>query len=454
MRRGYYTISAVVSAAGLLLIAGDLSAQTSTTNDLQVIDLAATLRLAGAQNLDVQIASERLTEAQANSQISLWQFFPWIAPGVSYRRHDNLTQNVEGDVIDVHKQSYAIGPAITAQVDLGNAIYNKLVARQLVKAAAEGLESSRAENITQAAQGYFDLLKADAAVGIATDAAKITGDYLKQVRQAVEAGIAYRGDVLRVEVQAERNQVALRRAEQQRRIASARLVQVLHLDPAVELAPNAKELAPVSLFPADTTLRSLLAQAQTSRPELRENQALASAAEASVKGSRYGPLIPTLGAYAFAGGLGGGRDGASDQFGGSQDYQVGLSWRIGPGGLFDRGRIRLAESRLRSTTLTGQKLADEISRQVVENHAIARSLSSQLSSAQNAARFAAQSLRLSQDRQTFAVGNVLEAILSEQELTSARLELAGAITDYNKAQYGLAHAIGGSKTSGSPALIP
>ena len=42
----------------------------------------------------------------------------------------------------------------------------------------------------------------------------------------------------------------------------------------------------------------------------------------------------------FVGGLGGGKDGSSSKFGESEDYQVSLGWRIGPGGLLDRGRIR------------------------------------------------------------------------------------------------------------------
>jgi hypothetical protein len=57
-------------------------------------------------------------------------------------------------------------------------------------------------------------------------------------------------------------------------------------------------------------------------------------------------LIPSIGAQAFGGGLGGGRNGSSGHFGEQEDYFVGIGWRIGPGGLFDSGRQQTAMARL------------------------------------------------------------------------------------------------------------
>src|ERR1044072_3625065 len=100
--------------------------QERATNKTFPIDLPSALQLAGAQNLDLQIARQKLAEARANYESSLWQFFPWIGPGVSYRRHDNLIQNVEGKMIEAHKDSYTVGPSLSGQLDLGDAIYKNL----------------------------------------------------------------------------------------------------------------------------------------------------------------------------------------------------------------------------------------------------------------------------------------------------------------------------------------
>jgi outer membrane protein TolC len=58
---------------------------------------------------------------------------------------------------------------------------------------------------------------------------------------------------------------------------------------------------------------------------------------------------------------------------------------------------------------------------------------------------AAETLKLSEERKEFAVGNVLEVIQAEQDLTRARADYANAVVDYDKAQYALTRAIGGLK---------
>ena len=64
------------------------------------INLETALRLAGAQNLDVQIARERVKEAKAQHEQAREQFFPWIAPGLGYKRHDGNIQDVSGNIFE------------------------------------------------------------------------------------------------------------------------------------------------------------------------------------------------------------------------------------------------------------------------------------------------------------------------------------------------------------------
>src|SRR5207247_6748609 len=133
------------------------SANAQPTNSAHPIDLPTALRLAGAQNLDVQIAREKLREAKANHQSAVTQFFPWVSPGITYRQHDDKIQNVQGDIIDVHKYSYAPGATVGVQLDLGDALFKTLAAKQIAKAADHALEAQRQESVFGAAQGYFEL---------------------------------------------------------------------------------------------------------------------------------------------------------------------------------------------------------------------------------------------------------------------------------------------------------
>jgi len=406
------------------------------------IDLPTALRLAHAQNLDVEIARQRLAEAKADHASAMWQFLPWIAPGAAFRRHEDRTQAVDGALLDADKQSIALGATLTAQVDLGDALFRTLSTKQLVSAASSGVGAQEQDSTLAAAQGYFDLLRAKVLTDVVGDALKTSQEYERQIHAAVDAGVAFKGDELRVQTQTERYRVSLSQALEQKRIAAARLAQVLHLDPLVELVPQDNELVPLALVQTGADVQSLLQQAMDARPELKQNQALVAAARDARNGAMYGPLIPSLGVQAFLGELGGGVGSATGDYGGSRDYYVGLNWRIGPGGLLDFNRIHASEARLSIAQLKATKTSDDIARQVLESHTHLRSLGDQMVASRGMLSSATETLRLTRQRKQVGVGLVLEDIQAQQELVRARADYSSLIAEFNKAQYVLSKVLG------------
>ncbi len=427
-------------AASLWITAASVSAQT--TNQTHPIDLPTALRLANARNIDIQIARSRLAEARANRDTALEKFFPWLSPGVGYRRHEGRIQDVGGPIFDADKQSYNVGGTFTAQLDLGDAIYQSLAAKQQAHAADFALDSQRQDSALAAVLGYYDLANARDLANIVNEALNISQEYQRQLHDAVAAGLAFKGDELRVQVQTERYQVALRQALEKQRLAAARLAEILHLDSSFELVPDAAELLPLTLVETNAPLDSLVKQGLKSRPELKESHSTISAARDSKNGAIYGPLIPSVGAQAFLGGLGGGKDSSTGNFGSSEDYALTVGWRIGPGGLFDFGRSRAAQARLETAKLSGAKLEDAITRQVVEGHTRVHSLLDQLGTAKQTLQTASETLRLTRERKQFGVGAVLEDIQAQQDLTRARSDYVSTIAEYNKAEYLLNRAVG------------
>jgi outer membrane protein TolC len=348
-----------------------------------------------------------------------------------------------GIISDAHYQSYNPGVALSAQLVLGDAIYNSLAAKQLVKASEQGLEAQHQDTVFQAAAGYFDLARAKVLVDVAHEALATLQDYQHQLHDAVGAGVAFKGDELRVQSQSEQYEVKVQQAIEQQRVAAANLARVLHLDSRVELVPQDAELVPLTLFPTNSSTDALVGRALTARPELRQSDAFVSAARAGEKGARYGPWVPSIGAQLFAGGLGGGPDGGPSHFGAEGDYLVGISWKIGPGGLFDSGRIKASHSRLAAAELEGSKLKDAIISEVVADLARIQSLGAQIQLAQRNLGTATETLRLTRERKQYGVGVVLEDIQAQQDLTRARADYVTALAEYNAAQYALARAVGG-----------
>jgi outer membrane protein TolC len=444
MTRWHRNARAIVAALALVALAPGPARAQSTNDAPRPIDLPTTLRLAGAQNLDIQIARERLKEAEGNRTSALEQFLPWLSPGVSYHRRDGVAQGVpSGLVSDADFQSYSPGATMGAQLDLGNTIFQSLAAKQNLQASSHALDAQREDSVLGAAQGYFDLAGARSLAEVAAQALAISEDYRRQLHDAVGAGVAFKGDELRVQTQTERYRVALRQAQERQRLASAALATLLRLDSQIELTPAEDGLLPITLIETNTPVRELSRRALDRRPELKRSRAAAAAARDARKGAVYGPLIPSIGAQAFGGGFGGGPDNGPGNFGGMGDVYVGLGWRIGPGGMFDFGRLKSTQARLSEAELLDEKLRDEITREVVAGLVRVQSLADQLEMAKAGLAAAAETLRLTRERKQFGVGVVLEDLQAQQDLAKTRADYFSSLAEYNKAQYALSKAVGG-----------
>ncbi len=333
---------------------------------------------------------------------------------------------------------------LNAQIDLGETYYQNLVAKQMVRLNEAALASRQREATFRAATAYFDLARARAGVIAAEEAARITGRHADQIAVTTDAGITLIGDAARVRAARERTELTLVRARADQRIAAARLAEILRLDPTVELTPVDADLAPMSLGAPTDELGTLVARALAVRPELDEAAARLDAARALRRGASKGPLLPTIGAQASIGSLGGGVAGStwSRDSGYSGDYSLGVSWRVGPGGLFDKNRERETASRERQVEFEQEKVRDLIRRQVVEQHARLASFAAQIELARKTLEATDLTATFSRQRRETGVGAAFEDIQAEDDLARARRDYLATIADYNLAQYALKFVVG------------
>lgn len=422
-------------------IASVLLYHGGVAQEVAPINLTSVLKLVRADNLDVKLAQERINEAKANHASALAKFLPWISAGLTWRRHEGTLQSADGTLINTDKDSTSIGPTITAQVDLGDAWFSTLAAKQVVIATEAAYTAGQQDSTLAAVDAYFELLKASQLVAVNQEALSTSQGYEQQLQAGVSAGVIFKGDWLRAQTQTQRYQATVLQAKQQQRIAAARLSELLHLDPVIELMPDATELAPITLV-NEASVEQQITIALEKRAEIKQSAAQLAAAREVKKNAVYGPLIPSVGAQAFIGDLSGGKDGASNTNGNSRDYSLGINWRIGPGGLFDFSRLKAANSKLNSAAIQAEKIRNNIKLQVIEARAKLSSSNEQLSASRNSMTAAIEALRLTRERKQLGVGMVLEDIQAQQELVRARSDYLNALTEHNKAQYELQKAIG------------
>lgn len=405
------------------------------------VDLVTIMRLAGANNDEIQLARVKHTETLAEAKLAWQRFWPSLSLGAGYRRHDGNIQDVAGAVFDANKQQYTVGSNIMIDWSPGDLYYSALAAKQKAIAAEQLAEKSRRDIVTEATSRYFDLLASEAGVAIIEDDLRLTQDYEEQLAGAVTAGTAFRADLLRVKTQVSRAKLAIRQQQEKRDLCAAALAETLRLPPQSELRPAKADLIPVRLN-GKTGVATLLTQATQSRPELKAADAATAAARLESDRARIAPLIPNLQAGYTAGGLGGGFGNNTGNFNNSQDFYIGLGWKIGPGGLFDQQRKVVANAREETTQLQTEQMKAAIGREVVEAAAKSQSAHDQIAINDEAVSAAEEMVKLAKERQASQLGVVLEYLLAREELTRARQSRVQAVTDFNKAQHELKRATG------------
>jgi len=406
------------------------------------VDLPTVMKLAGANNDEIAQARARHTETIAESKLAWQRFWPGLTLGAGYRRADGNVQDIAGAVFDVSKQQYTVGPNVMIDWSPGDMYYSALAAKQKALAAEQLAEKARRDIVTQATVRYYGLLAGEAALAILEDDLRLTQEYEKQIGGAVEAGTAFRADLLRVKTQVSREKLAIRQHEELRDLAAAALAEILRLPAETELRPAKADLVPVRLLERATGVASLISQATQHRPEMKAAAAVNLAASSERERARVAPLIPSVQAGYGFGGLGGGFNGDLGNFDDSQNVFVGLGWKIGPGGLFDKQRMVIAHAREEAAQLQAAQVKAAIGREVVEAAARAKSAHDQIAINDEAVQAAEEMVKLARERQASQLGVVLEYLLAREELTRARQSRVRAVAAFNQAQHELKRAVG------------
>jgi outer membrane protein TolC len=348
-----------------------------------------------------------------------------------------------GEILNTQKHLYSAGGLLQFDWTPGDTFYAALAAKQRAAALGHSVSKARLDLQREAADRFYELLAAEASLAVLSEEVTVTEHYASQLEGAVQVGTAFRGDLLRLQTQIARLRIQIRQAQEARQLAAARLAETLRLPPDTELRPAKGELMPVHSAP-QKSLPELLQLAQNRRPEIQALSATLTSLSREQDRARLGPLIPNVQAGYSGGGLGGGRGSSSGRFGEQQDAFIGLSWKIGPGGLFDSTRQKLASSRHEAVALQITRLRAAIGREVVDASIRSASCFEQIRIASTAVTTAEEMTRLAAQRQASQIGVVLEFVLAREELAKARLAQVRAVVDFNRAQYALRFAVGES----------
>ena len=324
---------------------------------------------------------------------------------------------------------------------------------------ASGSSKTRPPAMTvllQVAVAYVELLRAEGHLaaanqtrGEAQEVAHVTAAYA-QVGQGRQAD----ADRAATDLEERNSDIC---AESEWLTASARLCQLLNLDPSTRLVAADGCVVPTPVVPDPIPLCELLAIALTQRPELAARRAVIQQAMIELQAAKLLPFSPNLVVGYSAGAFGGGsnlaaagivqpdgtilRQSRFDNFAGRQDFDAVVYWSLRNLGVGNVAIARLADSRLRASNYQEIIVLDQV-RPKLPPPTHAHTRFAQIDVAERALKSSGQAFREDLVRTRNREGLPIEVLNSLRLLGRSRFAYLDAICDYNRAQFEMYVALG------------
>jgi outer membrane protein TolC len=422
------------------------------------IDLNTTLKLAGVQNPDVLVAQSRVVESAALRQLAAVQLLPTINFGTNYDTHTGVLQQSNGNILSVNRSALYVGSGTNAvaagTVNIpgvfltGNpaiAIYGYLSSLQVVQEREFATWAIRNQAFLAAALAYSELLRGEGTRAIAMQVRDETRIVARLTSAYAQEGRGRKADADRAATELARREADFQAAEGDVLTASARLAQVINVDPSIRLHPTDAWVVPHPLVPDPMPVAELIALALIRRPELGERRAVIRQALLALDNAKVLPFSPNFLLGFSAGGFGGGSNlvrPVFGGFGGRTDADAVFWWSAQNLGIGNVALINIARSRVGVAQYQEVAMLDRIRAEVAEAYARTHARFAQIATLEEAVRTGTNGFREDLNRIEGAVGLPIEVLDNLRLLARARQEYLGAIVDYNQAQFQLFVALG------------
>ena len=202
-------------------------------------------------------------------QFTAAQVLPTLQFGTSYDQHWGPLQQSNGNILNVQRSSLYFGagahaiaagsvsiPGVMWNLNVSQSIYAFLQSRQVVEQRRFGSRAVENEMLRQVANAYLDLLGAEGRRSVAAMTRQGAVDVLRTTESYVTANLGRKADRDRAATEFEQSEAALRQAEGDVLLASARLARLLNLDPSLRLHPAEANLVPLPVVPGPFRLAS------------------------------------------------------------------------------------------------------------------------------------------------------------------------------------------------------
>ena len=418
----------------------------------QSYTLDQAIEYALANNPDLQIASERISQAQAQLGVALSAFYPQVTARVGYDHSNNPAQVFSmivsqrdfdnNSIQNINNPGYRqnFRPEITGKLSLfrGGQDYHNSKAAELDIDAAEYEHSTVRNALIEAVTAtYYAYLAAQEAHKVAQDSITAIASELNQTKLQYEAGTVLKSDVLSLEVKLAEAQDAEIRAANGIEIAKTSIANLLGLsaNKAFTVASSSSILTEPKLT---TSFNDLLEVAMTQRPEVKAAAKQVEIARLKLK-SEQGAYLPKADAYVSYG-----QNSQSPGFSSDKDnVTAGISVEMDLfSGFNTQQRVRAAERKAAEAREIERKTKLAIEQEVKIAFLKLKEALARLHVTEASVLSADEALRLVNEERRAEVVTVTRYIESEVARNNAQSNTIAAHYDALNAEAALKKAIG------------
>lgn len=312
-------------------------------------------------------------------------------------------------------------------------------AEQLREAARRDRDGGAADLVLETTRAYWALVDARESARVLGEAIASYDAHLKEAKNRLDYGLAARNEVLGVQVERDRAELARLGAANRARVANADLVRLVGLPPRAQVDPTEPLAAPPV---PDADLESLVETALSGRPEVAALRARVAAADSSVRVARSAAL-PQLG---FAAGYDYARPNSrilplTDEW--NDTWSVGVSLSLNA---FDGGRVAAAVAQARAQADAQRHQLEDLTRgirlEVTGRLLDLETARVQVGVAERALVAAKENVQVLSDRYREGVSPSFELLDAETQALTAGLDLTLANTQLRVAMASLDRAVG------------
>jgi outer membrane protein len=429
----------------ILVVIMPIRAALAGEEGSKVYTLDAGIREALENNWSVKGKEEKISESEYAEQQARADMLPQFSTNYTYAHLGSVPSidtSVFGKTVKFEmgdQNIYQWQASVKQPIFTGYALTS---AHQLAKLGIDqskmAVELEKLDLALRVKEAYFNILKADKAVGVVKSAVDSLESHLAVAKNFYDVGMIPVNDVLKAEVELANAKHDLIKAQNDARLA--RMAFNVYLSKSVDEAVEVEDI--LVFTPESPDYPQSLDKAMKGRPEIKALDLTDDQIDQqiTIAKSKYYPEVAASYTYTKAG--------DTPNVSGSQ-FQLAHQWQVGVGLTWTfwnwnktKNAVRQVETMKSELSNTRKAVEDGIRLEVKKAILDLKQAEEKIPSAKKAVEQGEENLRVSEERYKAQVTTSTEVLDAQTLLSQARMNYYNSLYDHNLAKAGLLKAVG------------